>query len=555
MWRSLRALFMVTLCLLPGCATHADIESTTPLIESLRVWLQEASEWPDTRRQHELLQAFYQPRDFTPMWVGNSGPLRRAEVLLRTLKEAEREGLESVSYPIELIEHRMKSREPSLLARLELQLSNVAMEYGRNLQVGRLPPEEIQRQWHIPLPKFDGIALLEALARSENVSKILAELAPPHPGYMRLRNALAYYRQLAILGGWPSIPPSIHQGAILRVGASTPDVELLRQRLFIEGDLVFDIRNEEHIFDELLKQAVERFQARHGLRVDGVVGASTLAAMNVSVEQRIAQIKLNMERWRWVPRDPGERYIMVNIPGFELMAYEKGLPVMVMDVIVGRSDRPTPIVSGNLHSLIFNPYWTPTPNILLKDLLPKQLRDPEFMSRRNIRVYRQGIEVDPRSVEWRKIRRNHLPYELRQDPDPHNPMGRVKFLFNNEFDVFLHDTPEKRLFAREQRAFSSGCIRVSRPEELATFALAGNGNGWNESAVRRALRGNSTQTVPLTTPLPVYFLYFTSWVGTDNRAHFRNDLYQLDDTIPFCPGLIATPAEHPAQQSLLDNRP
>lgn len=526
-------LLRFTLGLILAAAPPVIVGATETLNESLQTYLQEASEWQDARLQHETLHSFYQSRDFEPLWVSNDGPLNRAEVLLHTLKEAEKEGLDSTHYPIELIEHRWLSTDPLILARLELQLSNAALEYGRDLQVGRTRPEKTHRLWHIPVAEFNGAALLQTLAGNEEVSKTLAALSPPHHEYRRLRNALNYYRQLALLGGWPTLSP----GPFLRVGDRQPDVGLIRQRLLIEGDLVLDIREDEHTFDELLKLAVERFQVRHGLQVDGVVGPTTRAAMNVTVEERIAQIKLNMERWRWLPRNPGERYIMVNIPGFQLTAYEQGKPVMVMDVIVGRDDRPTPIVNGQLHSVVFNPYWTPTPTIIVKDLIPWQLRDPDYLSRRNIHVFREGIEIDPRTVDWRKVSLNYLPYELRQDPSPHNPMGRVKFLFNNSFSVYLHDTPEKNLFYREERALSSGCIRVSQPEHLARFALAENGNGWDGNAVRKALFGKESQTVTLSTPLPVYLLYFTVWVGSDNRAHFRNDVYQLDDITPSCPGL------------------
>ncbi len=525
------------LCFILGLTLAAAppviVGATETLNESLQAYLQEASEWQDARLQHETLRSFYQSRDYEPIWVSNDGLLARAEVLLHTLKEAEREGLDSTHYPLEQIEHRRLSTDPLILARLELQLSNAALEYGRDLQVGCTWPEKNHRLWYIPVAKFNGVALLQALAGNEDVSKTLAALPPSHREYRRLRNALNYYRQLALLGGWPTISP----GPFLRLGDRQSDVDLIRQRLLIEGDLVLDIREDKHTFDELLKLAVERFQVRHGLQVDGVVGPTTRAAMNVSVEERIAQIKLNMERWRWLPRNPGERYIMVNIPGFQLTAYEQGKPVMVMDIIVGRVDRPTPIVNGHLHSVVFNPYWTPTPTIIVKDLIPKQLRDPDYMSKRNIHVFREGAEIDPRTVNWRKVSLNYLPYELRQDPDLRNPMGRVKFLFNNKFDVYLHDTPEKNLFSREERALSSGCIRVSQAEELASFALAENGNGWDRNAVRKAFFGKESQTVTLSTPLPVYLLYFTAWVGSDNRAHFRNDVYQLDDIPPSCPGL------------------
>lgn len=522
-------LLLVIFGLLVSNSLHAD---ETAISENLQYSLQEASEWRDSTLQHELLLGFYQARQFKPIWVTSDGPLPRAENLLRTLKEAEQEGLDSSVYPVRLLELLWQTQNPAVLARLELRLSNAALEYGRDLQIGRFPPEQTHSLWHIQLAEFDGATLLETLASSNNVSRTLAALAPPHTEYRRLRDALNYYQQLALLGGWPVIP----EGPILHVGDKQPQVPLLRQRLFIEGDLVLDIREQEQTFDDLLKLAVERFQVRHGLKVDGVVGTATLDALNVPVEQRIEQLKLNMDRWRWLPRDLGGRYILVNIPEFQLRAYEGNRLALVMDVIVGRKDRPTPVVSGNLSSVVFNPYWTAPRIIVVEDLIPKQLRDPSFMSNRNIRVFDGETEIDPRSVDWSKITLNYLPYVLRQDPGPTNPMGQTKFLFNNSLDIYLHDTPDKGLFRRETRTLSSGCIRVSKPLELTSFILADNDNGWDEAAVRKAFASKDTQTVTVDTPLPVYLLYLTAWVGNDNRAHFRNDIYQIDEIPPACSG-------------------
>lgn len=530
-WSGLQTLLVVTISLLPGFAFTADGETVLTLSKSLQQILQEALEWSDPQLRPKTLQEFYQQRAYSPIWVNGNGTLPRADMLLHALEEADQEGLNNATYPVKQLKSHWNAWDTDELALLEVQLSNAALEYGRDLQIGPAPPEAVFPLWHIPQAGFDGIALLEKLADDE-ITSTLKTLSPPYAEYQRLRSSLSFYRQLASLGGWPTIPP----GPTLKVGDSHPQVALLRERLFIEGDLVLDISEQKSTFDELLKLAVERFQVRHGLNVDGTVGPSTRAAMNVSVEKRIEQIKLNMERWRWLPRDPGERYIMVNIPGFQLTAYEKGKPVLVMEVIVGSGDRPTPIVSGNLHSVVFNPSWTAPRVIVVKDLIPKQRQNPEFLSSRNIRVYLDDVEIDPLTVDWRKINFSNLPYVLRQDPGPLNPMGRVKFLFNNRFDVYLHDTPQQGLFTKAKRAFSSGCVRVSEPEELARFVLAGNGNGWNENAVRKALYGKNTQTVTLNTALPVYLLYFTVWVGSDNRAQFRNDVYQLDGTPRACPG-------------------
>lgn len=534
-----QALLVIVLFQLPGCARSAVIETGFTLNGNLQGSLQEASYWSDPNLEYGMLHDFYQQRDFTPVWVSRNGPLPRANILLRSLKEAGREGLDSEAYSVRLIENLWNTNAPGVLARLELKLSNAALRYGRDLQLGRMPPGKNHPLWDIPQEDFDGNALLQALAHSSDIPATFAALSPSHPGYRRLRSMLGYYRQLALLGGWPAIPP----GPTLRIGDRHPHVRLLREKLFIEGDLVLDISEEKETFDNLLRVAVERFQVRHGLDADGVVGPATREAMNISVEQRITQLKLNMERWRWLPRDLGQRYILVNIPAFQLTAYDRGKPVMVMEVIVGSSDRPTPMVSGELHSVVFNPPWTAPRIIVAKDLLPKQRRDPDFLSKRNIHVYRNNMEVDPRTVDWRKVSYNYLPYVLQQEPGPLNPMGRIKLLFHNRFDIYLHDTPQRSLFSKTERALSSGCIRLSQPEKLARFVLAENGNGWNEKAVRKALYSKDTQTVTVNTPLPVYLLYFTAWVGSDNRANFRNDIYQIDDISPTCPAVRELSAE------------
>ncbi len=524
-------LHLVWLCLLllslnpflPAAAAQAGIS------DLLQGHLQADSAWPPAGTQRDTLQAFYQQRAFAPLWVGKDGPLPAARVLRKTLANAHLEGLDSRAYGIEAIQRNWRSKEPAALARLELQLSLALLDYGRDVQVGPLPPDIINPLWYIPVADFDGGALLQQLASGADTATTLAALTPPHPEYQRLRSTLAYYRQLAAAGGWPVIP----EGPSLAVGDDHPQIVLLRQRLFIEGDLLLDVLNPSSLFDEQLKVAVERFQVRHGLQVDGVVGPATRAAMNVSVALRIEQIKLNMERWRWLPRELGEQHILVNTAGFQLTIVEEGKTVAVMDVIVGRRDRPTPIITGNLYSVVFNPYWTPTPKIIIEDLIPKQLANPGFLASQGIRVYRGNTELNPRTVDWRKVNYNYLPYVLRQDPGPRNAMGQVKFLFNNSFNIYLHDTPQQGLFNRPERTFSSGCIRVSKPVQLATRLLADS--GWDSEAVQKAISSKRSQTVALNDPIPVYLLYFTAWTGSDNRAHFRDDVYQLDGTTQACP--------------------
>lgn len=287
-------------------------------------------------------------------------------------------------------------------------------------------------------------------------------------------------------------------------------------------------------FDQLLKYAVERFQVRHGLEMDGLVGAGTRAALNVPVSTRIEQIKLNMERWRWLPGELGERYIMVNTANFELLAFDKNKPVLGMSVITGKPERPTPVIQGMLHTLVLNPYWTLPRTIAIEDVLPKQQRNPEYLTSKGIHVFANGEELDPRQIDWSKADEDYFPYILRQEPGPDNALGRFKFLFSNNFDIYLHDTPSYWKFDQAMRAFSSGCIRVQEPFKLVSYLLRSQSE-WSEQAIKAATRSGENRRIPIPDALPVYLVYFTAWGRSDGTTSFYRDVYDLDQTNPaFC---------------------
>jgi murein L,D-transpeptidase YcbB/YkuD len=306
---------------------------------------------------------------------------------------------------------------------------------------------------------------------------------------------------------------------------------VLRHRLMLSGYLSgFDYRDTYH-YDAELERAVREFQSAHGLEADGVVGRKTLAALNVPVDERIQQIQLNMERWRWMPDDLGERYLLVNMAGFELQAVENDEAVMDMRVIIGRPYRSTPAFLGTMRYLVINPYWNVPHKLAVLDLLPKQQADPDYLPGKGFRVYagwgKDAPELDPGDIDWSSYTAENFPYRLIQDPGEVNSLGRIKFMLPNPYAVYLHDTPSRHLFNRPVRTFSSGCIRVAEPVRLANFVL-NDGRDYMTPDVLEAISSGENQIVSLPRVVPVYMLYQTAWVDDEGMAHFRDDVYGRD---------------------------
>jgi murein L,D-transpeptidase YcbB/YkuD len=285
------------------------------------------------------------------------------------------------------------------------------------------------------------------------------------------------------------------------------------------------------LFDVVLEDAVKRFQRRHGLDDDGVVGRDTLAALNVSVEDRARQIELNLERWRWLPRDLGRRHILVNIAGFELAVVEDDQLALEMRVVVGRPYRRTPVFSAPMTYLVFSPYWHVPPSLALQDVVPAVLKDPDYLTKKNIKVFRgwgaETREIDPATIDWSSVNTRNFLFRFRQEPGVNNSLGAVKFMFPNPFNVYLHDTPSRELFQKAERTFSSGCIRIAKPLELAAYLLRG-APGWSAEGIEAAAQKGVEQTVRLPEPIPVHLLYWTSWIDPDGSLQFRNDVYGRD---------------------------
>jgi len=509
------------------CSTLANDITAPPQVLINELQIQLANKNPKTALEWSQLNEFYAPRGFYPCWVNQYGPLPKAEILRNALIIADEEGLEVKDYHADKIALLWESRSTSDLIQLELLLSDAFFLYSVHLRAGQHRQNDFH--WDIESPDIDPVAELRYLLTVNSIQSALVDLAPNHTGYTGLRDSLKRYRQIERQGGWPVLPA----GPFLKQGSRHRQVVQLRKRLQAEGDLELGAVTNPHYFDDALEIALERFQARHGLKTDGVLGPITRKAMNVSVAKRITQIKYNMERWRWLPRSLGNRYIMVNTAGYNLAVVENEDIQFTMSVIIGTPKRPSPVIASQINTVVFNPHWTIPPTITFEDMLPKQQRNSSFFASKNIRVFRNGVEQDPLEIDWTKVGRDYFPYILRQDPGPKNSLGRIKFLFKNSYTVYLHDTPTKHLFDKEKRAFSSGCIRVEEPKLLASYLL-GEDNGWTVEKIEEAIDSNEYREMPTSNRIPLYLVYMTAWVGKNGAAHFRPDIYDWDLNVSKC---------------------
>ncbi len=485
---------------------------------------------------HSSLKEFYQQRDYLPAWIDDHGKARRASALVDALRGAAAEGLCGEDYRlgeiVDLMVLMEDGRQSDLLfdqywsARLDLLLSNALIRYASHTLHGRVDPAMVFDGWKARPRTFAPALLLQHTLDSDDLQAVLERFVPPHRGYSLLKQQLARYRDLAVRGGWPKLP----SGPTLRPGDTGPRVLVLKKRLEVSSEMNLAGAEAYDLYDPATEAAVRAFQRRHGLVPDGVLGPKSLAELNVSVEERIRQIELNLERWRWLPKDLGERHIAVNTADFSLKLVESGRTVLTMPVVVGTKYRKTPVFSGKMTYLEFSPYWYVPPTILREDKLPLIKKNPAWLTRNHYEIIpwrsRGGEPVDPKSINWGRISPQNFPGTLRMKPGPWNPLGQIKFMFPNRYAVYLHDTSEKHLFTRRVRLFSSGCIRIEKPLDLAQYLL--EEQGVNCDQLLGTLEIQKPSRVELETPLPVHILYWTAWVDDQGQLQFRRDFYHRD---------------------------
>ncbi|HEU4722902.1 MAG TPA: L,D-transpeptidase family protein [Gemmatimonadaceae bacterium] len=480
--------------------------------------------WQHTKRLYGRFQQ-------SPLWFEKGGLDKdRVEALTTALLDATSDGLRIDDYPIAELARAVatvresKQPTPEQLADADVLLTTAYVSLGEDLLVGQVSPKAIGQAWHIDARDENVDSALVRTLVKQPLAKAINAMRPGDEEYAALQKALGRYRELVGKGGWKAIPA----GKPLKRGQSDSPARIaaLRARLEAEGISVpapstpaqngatsdgASAATTRAVFDDGLAAAIATFQARHAINVDSALGKETLDALNVPAEYRLGQIAANLERHRWMPRALGTRYIYVNVPAFHLTAYDKGEPALEMKVIVGEEyeDKATPVFSDSMETVVFRPYWNVTPDIQAKEIEPKLAANPGYLAANDMEYWNDG-----------GARR------IRQRPGPKNSLGFVKFLFPNDFNIYLHDTPAPELFDKDVRAFSHGCIRVEKPAELAQWVL-----GWDGARVEQAMReGNDNRSVKLPKKIPVYIAYGTAYFR-DGQLHFGNDLYHRDDQL------------------------
>jgi murein L,D-transpeptidase YcbB/YkuD len=473
------------------------------------------------RQRQEHLLSYYADDAGTLLWLGSG----RSEELLARLRGADGDGLDPAAYPADRLGLLMASaaggdiRAQSIV---ELHFSAAFLEYASDIRVGRFLPHKIDPNFFAEARTIDQDAALKGLAAAPSVDAFFDAWQPRAPEYADLKATLADYRAIAAGGGWPQVP----LGETLKPGMSDERVPVLRARLAVtDGASPSAAEGAELLFDDVLVESVKAFQTRHGLDVDGVVGPATIVALDTAVEVRVEEIAAAMERWRWMPEDLGNDHIIVNIAGFDLKLVRDRQLEDRMAVVVGKPYHRTPAFSDAIKYVELNPYWNVPSSIALKEELPKLRQNPAARQSAGFEAVRGNQVYALTSINWSQYGPGNFPFQLRQRPGSNNALGRVKFMFPNKFNVYLHDTPAKSLFSRSERAFSHGCIRLSRPLDLAEEVLGPQ--GWSRARVDQVVASGKRTDVNLETPLPVHITYMTAWVD-DGVPNFRRDIYEQD---------------------------
>ncbi len=483
-------------------ATASDLHRLVEAAE--HPWLR----WPRFPDYQLDIERLYESTGWSPVWCRDGRPTAQAAEVIAAFRQADARGLRPTDYDPERLDTEAKQLSPSdpaTVALFDTALTVSTMRYVSDAYVGRVNPRTLGFGLDVEPKKLDLVAVVTEVAQSPAPGQQLAGFDPPFPLFRRLQAELPKMRALATRADLPPVPTPL---PVLHPGDTDACVPALRRRLALLGDLVEDTTlTDPTAYDLALVAGMKRFQARHGLAADGVIGPGTARALRVAPAVRVEQIELAMERLRWLPLHVADRFILVNLPEFRLFGFHSGVPGprVAMDVVVGSAARrnETPILHADLDHVVFRPYWQVPPAIAEKEILPKVQRDPGYLQRNHMEM------VDSR---------------VRQRPGKDNALGLVKFIFPNEHGVYMHDTPQKSLFGRAQRDFSHGCIRVADPVDLAEFVL-----GWDRARILDAMqRGRDNRWVPVREPIPVYLLYSTAVVDESGRVSFFEDIYGHD---------------------------
>jgi len=532
---------LLVTCLLPqGSSANGNLEfhevASTVMLNSLQ-----------PQPKNSFLKKLYTQLLFVPVWIDEDAPSSLAQELFTLIKEDKTLDHSSNLYQ-DTLHLEQKVREVygtngTLVQKvdLEFKISQLYKAYAEYTLYGsinwgafqdrlyNLKADAIKAGWVTHKPKFGPVSLLENAALRGSLPYAFEQAEPKEYHYRELREALIDYLEIQRNGGWPHIPFE----KTLNPGDIHESVSLLRERLRITGEYGSCSSEEENRYGECLKESITSFQKRHGLAADGVIGKETIAALNVPVEKRIEQIRLNLDRIKWLHERNSKRHIVVNIPAFTLFFEEDRNLRLQMKVITGTRKNPTPVFSNTVQTIVLNPHWNVPKSIIQKEMIPKLLRNPNAMAKEKIEIYtgwdKDAKKVSGGSVNWGKYRYSKtMPYRFAQTPGYHNALGKMKFLFPNQFSVYMHDTPTKRLFDQNVRAFSHGCIRLEQPNELLKTFSDFNDNIDFEKT-QTILKGKKKAYMNVPNRVPVDIVYLTAYVDYDGVLQFRNDIYGYDE--------------------------
>jgi murein L,D-transpeptidase YcbB/YkuD len=493
-----------------------------------------------------FLLDLYRKNRFQLLWT-NPDNIRQ---LLGAIIASAEEGLIPDDYHLKTIAHyaneRREAASVAQLVEYDLLCSDAMILLGQHKRYGKVNPREVEEKHNLEpaTPPPSPIDIYLAAIRTRTVRVTLEQRSPNHQAYIYLKQALTRYRKIASNGGWPQVP----LGPSLKPGMRNERVAAMRHRLAITGDYARKTPNDPAFFDNDLLTAVKIFQNRHHLEPDGIAGKTTLGAMNISVSDRINQIRVNLERTRWIIRDMPSSCLIVDIAGFKVQYYHQNKRVWTSKVMVGQPFHQTPVFRSAITYLVLNPTWTIPPNIAKNETVPSIYKDKNYLSKQRLRVLdSNGNEVNPDTIPWKQYLGRYLPYTLRQDAGSDSALGLIKFIFPNPYHVYLHDTPSKSLFGRAQRAFSHGCIRTQHPLVLGKLILANDpGNTVSEARFEQILASGKTSTLILKQPLPIFLMYLTT-SAEDGMVLFKPDLYDRDQGIFDALNRPPTPLERTTQ--------
>jgi L,D-transpeptidase YcbB len=470
----------------------------------------------DTLHMSAATMAFYQGRSGQSAWVGRTDLLSEGHALREAVGRAWEDGLPPERYRHDVAtailagiqEEGGAPLSDSLLtvhlAEVDVLLTEGFNRLARDLAVGMLDPVAAGLDHRIPGNDSPDETILNRVVEGVEPGELVNQLRPSMPQYQRMRTALAAYHEAELGGEWPQV----RADTTLQRGHRSEAVGLLRTRLTKgvdarEAELAMAGASDPMLFDADLERAVQRFQGRHAIEADGVVGAATLKELNHTITEWIAELRFNLDRWRWLPNSLGNRYVLVNIAGFEMEVVDEGRIIEAMNVVVGQRDLATPLFADSIRHVVVNPYWNVPDGIMERTIRPALEEDPDYLAKNDMEYFNGRV---------------------RQRPGPQNSLGRFKFIFPNEFDVYLHDTPDDHLFSRTERAFSSGCVRLERPHDFARLLLELQ-SSQNADSLDALLATGRETWLELDRPLPVFLLYFTAWAQEDGTVRFHHDVY------------------------------